>query len=453
MTHTADAVSRWSEFVGTNNETLRSLRAVTEADENSDGLCGMGLSAAQWKEVLAQESVRPYLRINVTSMELYFVGYIAAQFSGEECVHLSVAIGDEKSVTIREGGAKSDRPSAYNATREAGIAIVDALCDSIQAKTGVDVGEMTCLSRFIPGIPHGDARNDKGLHMSLFNKAPSDVGPSAAEVEAVRSCFPGGLAIQLELSNLSIVQGSRCNDLRTGGLYYLACGMSKGLSTLCGLIKERFSSVIKGYAPHLSLELWGVSGCAHPQHVPAEDFPTVEQDLKFWHCDYIRWGMASDTFAKCLDDEKRFDIARYMHARTQRMCGAMTEDDRSLVRDTLAQLNDFRPDSVEDFVAMVDAFTSFGSIPKDQRFHDSNSEVTNFFANAPLHDGIDGVAARIRNCGAAAGKGPRWFPKKGILLPGPYAQSTIKDYIKGDGDSQKSGSGCALGGGVSRARR
>jgi hypothetical protein len=418
-----------------NDKIIQGFRPLTSADV--DSIHGMGLSAGQWRDILAHEKLRSYLRVNDATKQVYFLGYVAAQFAGDECVHISIAVGEKDNIDIREGQTKSDRPTVYNATREIGLLLADTLSKAVHEKIHVDLAALCCLTRLIPGIPNGDGEEDKGLHMSLFNKAPNGSAPAAADVRELQKKFENGVAIQLDLANFKIIKGSRCNDMRTGGLHYLACGMSQDLATLCSLIKERFSDAIKGYAPHVSLELWGVAGCRHAQQRLGEG-----ADLKYWYCDYLRWGIEAGVFEKCLDAQGKFDIARYMYVRTHSAVGSLNDAEKANVGETLVLMNHFSLDAVDKFIEMVDGYKAFGCVSEQQRLHDKDSTVYTFFANAPAHAGVDDATSRIKNCATAAGEGPRWYPGTEVRLPATHVQERIQKYISSR-DAAKSSGGYA----------
>jgi len=357
--------------------------------------------------------------------KVYCRGYVKAQFVEKECVHLSIAIGRREKITIQQACRAIDRPTEYNATRELGIHLADALQGTIKDNLGVDLSDIICLSRLIPGIPQGGPREDAGLHMSLYNKSPSGLAPSKEAVDIVLDMFKDGVALQLDLSDLKIVKGLRCNDMSTGGMYYFACGMSSELKNLCNLIKERFSDYIKGYAPHVSLELWGVRGCRHPQQKIGNGL-----DLQYQFCDYLRWGMEPGTFTKCLDKEGKFDLARYMYVRTHEVQDFLTPDDRTKADETLSELNNFSMNEIDGFIMDVDRYTGFGAIPMWQRFHKEGSPGYNFFNNAPHHPGVDCLQSKIKNCAVACGRGPCWYPSTEFVLPRHAVQVKVEQYIK-----------------------
>jgi hypothetical protein len=384
----------------------------------------MGLNSDQWEHILSNEHLRSYFRVDNASHEVYFIGYLAAQFKGDECVHISVAVGDADNIDILYEQTQHDRPTVHNATREIGRFLANALNTEIRQKLKVDPSAFVCLSRLTPGIPHGDAKEDKGLHMSLFNKSPGGSAPSAADVKELQLKFRKGIALQLDLSDLKVVKGARCNDMSTGGLYYLACGMSENLAKLCKMVQGRFPDAIKGFAAHVSLELWGVAGCRHTQQKLGEG-----SDVKHWYCDYLRWGMRAGAFGTCLDAHGNFDLARYMYVHTQETFDGFSEAEKDKVGDTLALMNNFSLGAIDEFVAMADAYSGFGSIDPKQRLHDRDSAVYKFFANAPVHPGVDCPQARIRNCAAAAGKCPRWFAGQEFSLPTAEVQVQLAKYI------------------------
>lgn len=236
--------------------------------------------------------------------------------------------------------------------------------------------------------------------------------------------FEKGVALQLDLADFKIVKGSRCNDMTTGGMYYLACGMSTELSTLCSLIKDEFADCIKGFAPHVSLELWGVAGCRHPQQKRGQG-----SDLKYWLADFLRWGMYAGVFEKCLNVNGEFDLARYMYVRTGDKLIDFSDADKAKVGDTFERNHCFKFDATEKFTEEVDAYTGFGSIKAHQRLHDKSSPVYKFFKDAPAHPGIDCAQSRIKNCATAAGQAPRWFPSTEFSLPTLDVQAHILAYI------------------------
>lgn len=405
-----------------NLKIVEGLRTVSMAD---DVLSGMGLCSAEWRQLCANQDILRHLRINNTTKEVYFLGYVAVQFVADECVHISVAIGEPGEIHIKQGCREPHCPTVYNATRDLGRSLCSTLSQMICKKVNVDIAALIYLSRLIPGIPQGDPREDKGLHMSLFNKYPGCTAPATEGVKELQRMFGKGVALQLDFADFKIVKGSRCNDMPTGGMYYLACGMSEKLAILCSLIRDRFADSIKGYAPHMSLELWGVAACRHPQQKLGEG-----GDLKFWYCDFLRWGIANGVFENCLDSDGKFDIARYMYIRTHDKLADIDDVDKAKVSDTMELMNGFEMTSIEAFIEMVDGCNGFGSIKANERLHDKDSPVYKFFQGAPVHPGVDCVLSRIKNCATAAGKCPRWFPGTKLALPTPDMQSHILSYIR-----------------------
>lgn len=404
-----------------NLQIVEGLRPVSSTD---DVFSGMGLGSAEWRDVCADRDVLRYLCMNDTTKEVYFIAYVAAQFAEEECVHLSLAIGKPDEIHIKEGCEELYCPTVYNATRDIGRSLSNVLSKQICKQVNLDISTLVCLSRLIPGIPQGDPHEDKGLHISLYNKSPGGTAPTIARVKELQRMFQNGVALQLDLADFKIVKGLRFNDMSTGGMYYLTCGLSQKLSALCKLIKERFADSIKSFAPHVSLELWGVAACRHPQQKLRGG-----ADLKFWYCDYLRWGIEKGVFEKCLNADGQFDIARYMYIRTHDKLPAINHESNLEVNETLDLMNGFKVESIDAFIEAVDCYTGFGSIKGEQRLHEEDSSVYKFFEDAPAHQGVDCVQSRIKNCATAAGQGPRWYPGADFTLPTPDVQSHILKFV------------------------
>merc|ERR1712046_277501 len=200
--------------------------------------------------------------------------------------------------------------------------------------------------------------------------------------------------------------------------------MAAELSTLCNLIKNEFADSIRGFAPHVSLELLGVDGCRHPQQKLGRG-----ATLKYWFCDFLRWGMGAHVFESCLNTHGQFDLARYMYVRTHDKLMDLNDADEAKLADTFELMHGFEVGAIEKFTEAVDSYTGFGCIKSEQRLHDKSSPVYQFFKDAPAHPGVDCIQSRIKNCATAAGLAPRWFPSTEFSLPESDVQLQILKYI------------------------